>query len=104
MYDVKKETLQKAHKPFDIVTDKDGNVGYIQEVSVNTSQPAAENQIDYAVNWLIGVSCPIGELIHAWFDHDDLISHANLLIEIAKCACHEMDSNDEFVQKLFSAM
>lgn len=96
MHEVKKETLKNAHKPFDIVTDKNNNVGFIREVSVNDSQINASNQISYAVEWLIG-----NQNKTAWFDHSELTTHGNILLKIAECACHPMGGNDKWVSKLF---
>jgi hypothetical protein len=99
MSEVTKETLEWANKPFDIVTNEKGNVGFIQEVSVNDCQSTPESQISYAVNWMVGDNYK-----HAWFDHDELTVHGNILIKIAECACHPMGHNDSSVQKLFNAM
>ena len=99
MSEVKKETLAWAYKPFDIVTygdRNDLNVGFIQEVSVNDSQDSPEHQISYAVNWMVG-----NEWKHAWFDHEELTVHGNLLIKIAECACHPMGNNARRVTDLF---
>ena len=54
MYEIKQETLNNAYKPFDVVTNKNGDVGFIQEVSVNDCQDEPSRQISYAVNWLVG--------------------------------------------------
>jgi len=56
MSEVTRETLNWAHKPFDVVTDSHGNVGFIQEVSVNECQDDPNSQISYAVNWMVGNS------------------------------------------------
>jgi len=54
MYIVQKEILRMAHKPFDLVTDRQGSVGFISEVDINNCQPGPKNQISYSVIWLIG--------------------------------------------------
>ena len=99
MYEVTQETLDNAYKPFDVVTNGNGDVGFIQEVSVNDCQDIPENQIRYAVNWLVGK-----ENKRAWFDHHELTLHCNLLIKIAESACHPMGHNSGHVQKLFNSM
>ncbi|MHC4616799.1 MAG: hypothetical protein ACYTEQ_03500 [Planctomycetota bacterium] len=97
MSEVTQETMNWAHKPFDVVTDEQGNVGFIQEVSVNDAQDRPETQIRYAVCWLVGDNSK-----HAWFDHHELTVHGNLLIKIAECACHPIGRNGRYVQKLFA--
>lgn len=99
MYKVTKETLNKAYKPFDVVSDTKGNVGIIQEVSVNDSQVGFDDQISYAIKWLVS-----NESKHAWFDHDELQLHCNMLIVIAECACHPFGRNEGRVQALFNEM
>lgn len=99
MYEVKKSTLEWAYKPFDIVTNEEGDVGFIQEVSVNSCQDEPEHQISYAVKWIVG-----HETKHAWFNHDELTYHCNIFIKIAESACHPMGRNEYSVQSLFNAM
>jgi hypothetical protein len=97
MYEVKKETLENAYKPYDVVTNKDGDVGFIQEVNVNDSQPSGSRwQISYAVSWLVG-----DEIKHVWWDHDELTRHCNLFMEIAKASCHPSGRNKHSVELLF---
>ena len=97
MYKIEIDTLRNAYKPFDVVTDEKGNVGFIQEVSCNTCQPTG-HQISYAVNWIVG-----DVNYFAWWGHDELKPHCNLLIKIAECACHPMGNNAKFVKELFAA-
>lgn len=92
MYEISEETLKNCYKPYDIVTDKNGNVGFIQEVSFNTCQPE-EYQKPYAVNWITGDNTK-----HAWFDHSELKYHCNLFVKIAESSCHAF--NPMWVQKL----
>lgn len=96
MNEVTKETLTKAYKPFDIVTNKSGAVGFIQEVNVNKCQHGFDNQISYAVEWLIG------EDKHAWFTHKELTSHCNLFVKVAQAVCHPSGNNSSMVKHLFS--
>lgn len=111
MNTIKKETLNWAYKPFDVVTNSDKgklkfgdamDVGLIREVNVNNCQDEPKHQITYAVNWLILNDRKLVK--SAWFDHDELTYHCNLLIEIAKMACHPFGHNKEHVQTLFNAM
>jgi hypothetical protein len=94
---IEKETFKKAFKPFDIVTNKNGDVGFIQEVSVNDCQEGFYDQISYAVNWLVG-----NETKHAWFDHNELTAHCNLFIKISENVCNSTGNSAEFVTPLFS--
>lgn len=97
MYEVTKETIANAYRPFDIVTDEDGNVGFIKEVSVNDCQTDPKHQISYAIRWLIGnaVKC-------AWFKHEELTFHKNLLICIAEESCHPFGRGKEWVDTLLT--
>lgn len=92
------KTLEGAYKPFDIVTNKEGAVGFIQEVSVNDCQEEPQHQISYSVEWLVG------DDYTAWWKHHDLTLHCNLFIKIAECACHPSGSNAYAVQNLFNHM
>jgi hypothetical protein len=96
MYKITAQTLNDAYKPYDIVSDKDGNVGFVQEVSVNQCQPEP-HQIQYAVNWLTG-DCSK----HAWFKHNELEKHCNLFIKIAESSCHPSGGNEYWVKKLMN--
>lgn len=82
---IKKETLNEALKPFDIVTNKHGHVGFIVEVNLNDCQPSPEHQVGYSVNWIVGSGDKC-----AWFKDGELTYHANLFVEIAKASCHNM--------------
>lgn len=97
MYLVLKSTLDKAHKPFDLVTDKDGNVGLIRETSINDCQPTPEHQLKYSVEWLVGDATKV-----AWFDHDELTAHCNLFVKIAQMSCHPHGNNKKYVHTLFN--
>jgi hypothetical protein len=94
MYEVLDKTLKKAFKPYDVVTNSNGDVGFIQEVSVNDCQPEPY-QISYAVNWLVG------KAKHAWFDHNELTKHSNLFVKIAESSCHPSGRNENHVKRLF---
>jgi len=89
-------TLKKAYKPYDIVTDVSNNVGFISEVSVNESQDGFDDQIRYSVEWIIGEGSK-----HAWYQHDELKSHCNMLIKIAEQSCHPFGTNKSKVKSLF---
>jgi hypothetical protein len=96
MYTVTEESLRKAYKPLDIVSDKHGNVGMIQEVSVNNCQESFDWQISYSVTWLTGSERKV-----AWFHHDELQRHCNLMLKIAENMCHPMGNNARKVESLF---
>lgn len=89
------ETLKRAFKPFDIVTDGNGNIGLIREVNVNECQEGFDDQISYTVNWLIGDETKV-----AWFKHNELKSHSNILIKIAEMSCNPLGNNKYHVTKL----
>ena len=99
MSEATNKTLKKAYKPFDVVSDENGNVGLIQEVFVNECQDSFDAQISYAVKWLVGDATK-----HAWYAHCELKLHCNLFVVIAECACHPMSNNSKHVQKLFNKM
>lgn len=96
-YQVSNETLSKALRPFDVVTLSNGEdgVGFIKEVSVSRSQPMPEYQISYSVHWWIG------KHKSAWYRACDLVSHSNVLIDIAINTCHPMGRSHEYVEKIF---
>ena len=90
-------TLKQAYKPYDIVTDKDGNVGLIQETDMNICQDEPKHQISYSVEWLIGKGYK-----EAWYDHDELTRHCNIFVKIAECSCNPHGSNGYRVAELMS--
>lgn len=96
MYKVKNEALKKCHKPFDVVTNKDGDVGFIEEVNVNSCQEDHDFRISYSVNWMVG-----NKNKHAWFMHDELTAHCNIFVEIAKASCNSHGNNSRFVESIF---
>ena len=95
MNEVTKETLEKAYKPYDVVTNKNGDVGFIQETSVNDCQKGFNSQINYSITWIVGT-----ETRSAWWGHHELKRHTNIFIEIAKCSCHPFGNNEAWVEKL----
>jgi hypothetical protein len=98
MSEVLHETLKNAHKPYDIVTDESGNVGFIRETSVNEGQTTPDAQIGYAVEWIIGEG-----IKSAWYKHSDLKKHCNLFVKIAECSCHPFGNNRSKVKKIMGA-
>lgn len=88
-------TLKRAYKPYDIVSDKEGNVGFIYEVSVNECQESFDDQISYSVEWIIGKTG-----LCSWYRHYELTSHCNMLIKIAEQSCHPMGNNRSNVLEL----
>lgn len=87
------QLIKSAYKPFDIVTDKKNNVGFIKEVNINYDQ----NDVTYVVQWLVGYGDK-----DAWFNHDELTMHCNLFIKIAECSCHAFGGNKSIVKDLFN--
>lgn len=96
MYKVTEETLKNSFKPYDVVTDKNGNVGFIQEVSVNEYQPEP-HQISYSVEWMVGECNKT-----AWYNHSELTKHCNIFIKIAECSCHPFGNNERKVSQLMA--
>lgn len=96
MYEISEKTLKEAYKPYDIVTDKNGNVGFIQETSINDCQPEP-HQISYSVKWIVGK----GEK-SAWYGHSELTKHCNMFVKIAECSCHPFGNNGRKVERLMS--
>lgn len=97
-YKVTDETIKASLRPFDIVVDKIGNVGIIQEVSVNHCQPEAKHQISYSVEWIVGGK----NVKNAWYHPGELtFSGCNMLIKIAEMACHPFGNNEESVKRFF---
>lgn len=94
---IEQETLIKAHKPYDVVSDTSGNVGFICEVNVNTCQEGFDAQISYAVEWLVGEGDK-----HAWYTHNELTYHDNLLIRIAEISCHPSGRSKKWVRPLMN--
>lgn len=92
-----KETLKKAYKPFDVVTDGCGSVGFIGEVSVNECQENFDGQISYSVVWLVGKQTK-----RSWFSHAELKVECNLFVKIAENMCHPFGDNARMVSKLFN--
>lgn len=91
------ETLINAYKPYDIVTDEKGNVGFIQEVNLNECQDEPKHQISYAVEWIVGKGNK-----HAWFKHEELTKHCNLFVKIAQASCHPFGGNEHKTKELMS--
>ena len=97
MYEISEETLKQAYKPYDIVTDKNGNVGFIKETNMNNCQPEP-HQVSYSIEWMVGC----GEK-SAWYNQSELTKHCNIFVKIAKCSCHPFGTNGHKVEKLMSA-
>ena len=90
----KEETV--IYKPYDVVTDKQGNVGFINEVNVNTSDKES-TRMSYAVTWIVGKSG-----MSSWHTYSELKVHCNLFVKIAECSCHPFGRNVIHVQKLLN--
>jgi hypothetical protein len=91
------ETLAKAYKPYDVVSESSGAVGFIKEVSVNDCQVDPRHQISYAVEWLTGKVNKV-----AWFDHAELQKHCNFFVKIAEVSCQDFGNNQKSVLQLFN--
>ncbi len=89
------KSLSRCYQPFDVVSDKDGNVGYICEVNVNECQPEMY-QLSYAIKWLVGDNDK-----YAWFDHEELLVHSNIMQSIAKQMCSFSGKNTKWIDMMF---
>ena len=89
------EAIDKAHKPYDLVTDKCNNVGIITEVNINACQSSIDEILSYSVALVIG-----NNVKSAWFKHDELTVHGNIFIIIAEESCHPMGRNARHVKDL----
>jgi len=78
MYKISESTFETVHKPFDFVESKNGSIGFITLVNVNSSQKEFKDQVSYAVNWIKGSEKS------AWWNHDELNVIGNMFKEIAK--------------------
>lgn len=80
-------TIENSYKPYDVVSDKNNNVGFINEVNPH---------FEYSVTWLVGGKyCKT-----AWYNSSELIVHCNLFVKIAQESCHPMGTSAELVNKL----
>ena len=98
MHPIADEVLKKCFLPFDVVSDKDGNVGLIQEVNLNDCQPEAEDQVSYSVCWLVGRARKV-----AWFRHAELDRHSNIFEKISEMSCHPFGRGKNAISILRSA-
>lgn len=97
MFKITEKTLKESLKPYDVVTDKYGNVGFIREVNVNSGQEEP-HQISYSVEWMVG----LGDK-NAWFIDKELTRHCNIFIKIAECSCHPFGNSARRVEELFKS-
>ena len=79
----------KNFKPFDIVSTKNGDVGFIIEVSI-TQEIAM-----YSIKWIVGKENKV-----AWWENKELDCHGNLFVAIAEVTCHPLGHNSKNVKKL----
>jgi len=91
MTELTQEMLKESYKPFDVVTDKEGNVGLITEVSIVQNIPT------YVVEWLVGRGNR-----QAWYESEDLIVHCNMFVKIAQSTCHPAGGSERYVPALFN--
>lgn len=94
-YDIS-ESVKIAYKPYDVVTDKHSNVGFISEVSINSCQESVHCQLSYSVTWLVDLTHPH----NSWYNHSELKVHSNIFKEIAKASVHPMGHNGAVVDLL----
>jgi hypothetical protein len=87
------EAIKKSYKPYDIVSDKNGSVGFIQEVSVNDGRSNPQDQLSYAVKWFYG-----NNIKHAWFYHEELEKHGNIFEEIALASLHPFGTGKKYTK------
>ena len=93
----KMSVIEKSYKPYDIVSDEVGNVGFIQEVNLNISNGFSS----YSIEWLVireGRSPK-----SAWWDHRHLVKHCNMFTKIAEVSCHPMGSGSKDVVDLMGS-
>lgn len=96
MFNIEKDTLENALKPFDIVKTKSGEIAFIREVSVNNAQNEPKHQISYSVSF---ITENINNEKVAWYDNDDGLEFlCNMFVKIAQSATN----NDDSVNMLFS--
>jgi len=86
--------ISRAYKPFDVVTNQDGRVGFIVEVNVSSTQTTENEMISYSVTWLTGGGRS------SWYTRDELTVHCNLFAKIAEAACHNMGDNHMYAEKI----
>lgn len=100
MYSVTDDTIKWSYKPYDLVENlDDGSIGFIQEVNINECQVTPNEQISYAVEWMIGPCTK-----HAWFKHDELKKHCNIFQKIAEASCHGAGGGAYKVKRFFNLM
>ena len=86
MYEIHENVYKKCFTPFDVITDNEGNVGYISEININTSQDEERWQLSYAVTWLVQVSDHPAK--NAWWEHEELKKHSNIMESMAGDMAH----------------
>lgn len=64
---ITKSALNKAYKPFDVVTDNYGNVGSILQIRIMSS---TYNKLSYSIIWLVIVKP--AHTHDFWYEHGDL--------------------------------
>jgi hypothetical protein len=96
-YPIIKEEYERCYKPFDIVQDEIGNVGFIESVNFNTCNKVGD-RYSYSICWIIGTSHS------AWHHHESLKKHCNLMIKIAvSMCCPSLRDDQERVSIMFKA-
>lgn len=98
MYEISEEALRDSLKPFDVVSTREGGVGFISETSLNRGQPSHKRQVSYAVTWMIQ---PVHHKV-AWWLTEDLTYHCNLMVLISQNMCNQFGSGGRDVPLLFN--
>lgn len=94
-YDVT-ESIKKCYRPFDIV-NYNGNIGFINEVNINSCQPDGHWQRSYSIKWLYQKD----QNLHvAWFHDDEITVIGNLMTMIAECMCDSFGGNKSYVERV----
>ncbi len=80
----------KHFKPFDIVSDEDGNVAFVKEIDVT------QGLYQYSLTWITG-----GRTKVAWFDCKELTLHCNLFERIAESSCSQSSTERMVSERLW---
>ena len=96
MYKIHDNVFKKCFNSLDVVSDKDGNVGYISEININDSQSDEKWQLSYSVNWLMKKTRPK----NAWWGHDQLTKHSNIMDSFSRGLCHPFGSGEKSLKML----
>ena len=90
--------LEHSYRPYDVVRrNKDGEICFIDEVSINTCQYSLEHILSYSIT---NLSSEGGS---AWYTNEDLtFTGVNIFEAIAKLSCHPMGRSRFWVSKVMN--